>query len=62
MALRDRIPRDDLLRYLDEVSQIFFYYLEIHHSDAIEGFLSKYSQEFDEWIESELGGEEECRN
>lgn len=55
MALRDAVSNQDLLRYLKEVHDLFVYYLEIEHSDAIEGFLAEYNEEFAEWIRDELG-------
>lgn len=58
MAIRDAIPRQDLLRYLREAHDEFVDYIEMCHPDAIEGFLYEDNQNFAEWIECEgLGGE-----
>lgn len=55
MIYRDMISNQDLLRYLSEEHDLFVYYLEVCHTDAIEGFLSEYNNEFMEWVHSELG-------
>ena len=59
MAYRDIVSNQDLLRYLEETHDLFVYYIEINHSDAIEGFLSDYNEEFLEYCESDLGMEVE---
>ena len=59
MAYRDIVSNQELLRYLEEMHDLFVYYIEINHSDAIEGFLSDYNEEFLEYCESDLGMEVE---
>lgn len=57
MAHRDLVSNQELLNYLKETHDLFVYYLEIYYSDAIEGFLSEYNEEFLEYCENELGME-----
>ena len=53
MAWRDLISCQDLERYLEEVHGILVYFLEVQHSDVIEGFLDEYNEEFVEWCRTE---------
>lgn len=57
MAWRDIVSYQQLEDYLKETHDLLVYYLEVCHSDAIEGFLSEYNEEFLEYCECDLGME-----
>lgn len=52
-ALRDRVGHQDLMRFLDDASEMFFEFIEVNYGNAIEEFLDEYNYEFTEWCEYE---------
>lgn len=55
MAWRDTVSHQHLMEFLEEAHDLLVRYLEINHSDVIEGFLDENQYEFTEWIKFELG-------